>query len=78
MEAACALSALLAADLGGDFCRDMLEAAPLLIAHLSGGMGIATAEQSAWILGEPSAENERMAATALPYCMQKSVSLIAV
>ena len=52
LEAACVFSALLAADKEGGICQDMLEAAPLLIAHLSGGMGTATAEQCAWILGE--------------------------
>ena len=53
LEATRVLSAMLGGDAEGLVCQDMLEAAPLLIAHLSGGMGTATAEQSAWILGEP-------------------------
>ena len=51
LEAASILSALTAADAEFSFCGQMLEAGPLLIAHLSGGMGWATAEQSAWVLG---------------------------
>ena len=58
LEAASVFSALLAIDHEGDFCQDMSEAAPLLIAHLSGGMGTATAEQCAWILGEDCAKED--------------------
>lgn len=59
-------SALLAADKEGGICQDMLEAAPLLIAHLSGGMGTATAEQCAWILGENCVRKDKQLPASLP------------
>lgn len=63
LEATRVLSAMLGGDAEGLVCQDMLEAAPLLIAHLSGGMGTATAEQSAWILGKPSTDGIGISST---------------
>ena len=41
------------ADVDGLFTDQLRDICPLLIGLLSGGQGLATAEQCAWILGKP-------------------------
>jgi len=50
-EAATLLSCLAEADQGLGFREKLMTAVPVLVAHLSGGLGVATAEQSASALG---------------------------
>lgn len=52
LEVATLLSSLAAADLDNQHCKQILAAAPILTAHLSGGLGVATAEQCASTLGQ--------------------------
>lgn len=49
LEACWALSNLAAQEY--KFSQHVIEAGPVFIAHLSGGFGVAIAEQSAWAIG---------------------------
>ena len=61
LEAATLLSCLAEADQGSEFREKLMNAVPVLVAHLSGGLGVGTAEQSATALGNNSSYLPRWA-----------------